>query len=95
MKSKILKCFSDVILRDSICSPIHQTKESKEKAVKKNIGRDNEKYLKKYFEKYREKYQENYLRNIERLNLPANPSNQKRKEKGAKKKFFSGKMALH
>ena len=32
--------------------------------------------------------------NIERLNLPANRSNKKRKEKGEERKFFSGKMAL-
>ena len=51
-ESKIQKCFSDVILRDSICPPIHQTKERKEKAVKRNIGRDNEKYLERYQEKY-------------------------------------------
>ena len=46
-ESKIQKCFSD-----SICPPIHQTKERKEKAVKRNIGRDNEKYLERYQEKY-------------------------------------------
>ena len=52
----IQRGFSDVILRDSICPPIHQTKESE--AMKRNIGRDNE----KYFLRNIEKYQENYLK---------------------------------
>ena len=35
-----------------------------------------------------------FKRNIERLNLLANPSNKGEERKGCEEKFFSGKMAL-